>query len=154
MSRVQAGAAFEQFLCDNIPLAHATGTKVDRFDDQGLQVIAPLAPNSNHHRTAFGGSLYVVALAAGWGLTYLLLQEANIRASLFVRSAQAEYLRPVTGQLIALANTPKPAELADFKQTYNTSGSADLTIRIHMDCNGKRAFELRAIIAARSGKKA
>src|SRR5699024_8302898 len=58
----------ERFMCANIPLAAATQMRFVDYGDQRLQISAPLSANGNHHGTAFGGSLYVVALAAGWGL--------------------------------------------------------------------------------------
>ncbi len=154
MTRAQAAAQLQIFLQDNIPLARATGARIGCFDEQGLALHAPLAPNSNHHGTAFGGSLYVVALAAGWGLTHLLLQEAGIKASLFVRHAEANYLRPVTGDLNALAQRPAAVDLKEFITTFSTTGRAELAVDIHMDCDSVRAFELHAGIAARKAAKA
>jgi len=148
MSRLNAASELGSFLQDSIPLARATEATVGEFDAQGLAMHAPLAPNSNHHGTAFGGSLYVVALAAGWGLTHLLLQEAGIKASLYVRRAEAEYLRPVTGDLNALAERPDDAILKRFINTFNADGRAQLKVKIHINCDGVRAFELDATIAA------
>lgn len=150
MSPVDAAAELESFLQNSIPLARATQATVSSFDSHGLAMHAPLAPNSNHHGTAFGGSLYVVALAAGWGLTHLMLQESGVNASLYVRRAEAEYLRPVTGDLQALAVRPSAQTIEQFIDDLNTRGRANLDVNIHMDCDGIRAFELQATIAART----
>lgn len=153
MTHERATETLQQFLVDNIPLARATGARISGYNAQGLSVNAPLVANSNHHGTAFGGSLYVVALAAGWGLTHLLLQEAGVDASLFVSHAQADYLRPVTGDLYATAARPSAATLKDFISTLNATGRAQLRIEISMDCMDKPAFELRADFAARLHNK-
>jgi len=142
-------AQLQQFLQDNIPLAKATGATVAELSDAGLSVHAPLAPNSNHHGTAFGGSLYVVALAAGWGLTYLLLREAEIEAALFVQHAEADYLAPVTGELHALAERPSQRALNSFIKALRSNGRARLQISINMHCNNRHAFALKADFAAR-----
>lgn len=138
----------EQFFRDNIPLAHATGARVANYDAQQLAVHAPLAPNSNHHGTAFGGSLYVVALTAGWGLAKLILQETNTNAALFVRNAQADYLRPVTGELQAVAQRPPAQTAAAFITAVEQQGRGQLEIDISIDYAGSRAFELQARFTA------
>lgn len=143
-----AAKQLEQFFHDNIPLARATGARIAHYDAQRLEVHAPLTPNANHHGTAFGGSLYVVALAAGWGLATLILQEANTPAALFVRNAQADYLRPVTGELQAVATRPPAHAVNAFVADIEQQGRGQLEITINMDYEGVRAFELHARFTA------
>jgi len=48
-----------------IPLAKHIGIVVESADDTTVVLRAPLAPNGNHKGTAFGGSLYSVAVLSG-----------------------------------------------------------------------------------------
>ena len=47
-------------------LAKHIGIVVESADDSAVVLRAPLAPNANYKGTAFGGSLYSVAVLTGW----------------------------------------------------------------------------------------
>ena len=116
------------FMQANIPLARAAGARLHGYDDTGLILTAPLAANSNHHGTAFGGSLYLVALAAAWGLAHLRGAAAEPGAALYVRHAQADYRRGIDTDLIARALAPDPQALARFAADLRQSGRARLPV--------------------------
>ena len=61
MSRL---AQFQKRINQNIPLTKAMGLKLLEWDGTALLLSAPLAPNSNHQGTGFGGSLYGVGVTA------------------------------------------------------------------------------------------
>ena len=52
-------------LHEEIPLTKAMGVEVNSYDGHCLVLSAPLDPNTNHKDTAFGGSLYSLAVLAG-----------------------------------------------------------------------------------------
>ena len=61
------GADYLQNLIDReIILAKHMGVVVESADDTSMVLRAPLAPNANHKGTAFGGSLYSIAVLTGW----------------------------------------------------------------------------------------
>ena len=62
-------AALEKRILTDIPLARHIGVRVVEFDGSSLALGAPLAANSNHKGTAFGGSLFSLAVLAGWVTT-------------------------------------------------------------------------------------
>src|ERR1700722_9348070 len=47
-------------------LAKHIGVVVESADDDAVVLRAPLAANANHQGTAFGGSLYSLAVLSGW----------------------------------------------------------------------------------------
>lgn len=149
MSAQRAANVLQAFLEDNIPLARATEARIESYDTRGLRVHAPLQPNSNHHGSAFGGSLYVVALAAGWGLAHLILQEAKLSPALFVRHARADYQRPVLAELQAQAHRPADDAVEKFLQALISDGRGEINILVTMESSGKPGFELQAQFAAR-----
>ncbi|HKE43757.1 MAG TPA: YiiD C-terminal domain-containing protein, partial [Steroidobacteraceae bacterium] len=51
-----------------IPLTRHIDVRIAGYDQDTLTLLAPLAANSNHKGTAFGGSLFSLAVLAGWGL--------------------------------------------------------------------------------------
>lgn len=101
--------ALTTFLHSNIPLTAALGARVTFAQDGRVRIQAPLDPNLNHHGTAFGGSLAVMGILAGWVVLHHGLHEAGIEASLVVRHTEADYLLPVTGELVACSELPPQA---------------------------------------------
>ncbi len=51
------------------------------WDGTALLLSAPLAPNSNHQGTGFGGSLYGVGVTAAWSVAELALADLEHAAS-------------------------------------------------------------------------
>jgi thioesterase domain-containing protein len=91
----------EQTLHDEIPLSRAMGIHVAAYDGKQLSLTAPLAPNINHKCTAFGGSLYSLAVLCGWGMVHLKLHETGLHRHIVIQQADIDYLLPVTRELIA-----------------------------------------------------
>ena len=57
-------AELQDYLRTRIPLAHAMGVEVRSLGEAGIELYAPLAPNTNHRDTVFGGSASAVAILA------------------------------------------------------------------------------------------
>ncbi|WP_197473590.1 YiiD C-terminal domain-containing protein, partial [Oleiphilus sp. HI0066] len=57
-----AARALQDFFMLNVPLARAAEISVHSYDGNRLVFEAPLDPNTNDKGTAFGGSIYVIAV--------------------------------------------------------------------------------------------
>ena len=77
------------------------GIRVASFDGASLILDAPLDPNLNHKSTAFGGSLYSIAVLCGWGLLHLKLAEARLHKHIVIQESNIRYLHPVVQDLHA-----------------------------------------------------
>lgn len=98
----QTAAQLQQMLHREIPLTRAMDLSVVAYDGETLRLAAPLAPNVNDKGTAFGGSLYNVAVLCGWSLLRLKLDEAGLnQKNIVIHEANTRYLTPVTGELRA-----------------------------------------------------
>ena len=75
-----------------IPLTRAMGVEVESYDGSCLVLAAPLAPNINHKSTAFGGSLYSLAVLTGWGLLHLQLKQRDVLAHIIIRQSHIDYI--------------------------------------------------------------
>lgn len=95
------------FLHRSIPLTRALAVQVTEAADGRVRLLAPLAPNLNHHGTAFGGSLATLGILAGWTVLHMSLEDAGVAASLVVRHVELDYLEPVTGDLVAESVLPQ-----------------------------------------------
>ncbi len=94
-------AQLEQLLHEDIPVSQAMGIRVAGYDGKNLQLAAPLEPNFNHKLTAFGGSLYSLAVLCGWGLLHLKLTERELHKHIVIQEASIRYLLPVAEDMIA-----------------------------------------------------
>ena len=88
-----------------IPLTEALAVTLSDYRNNSLTVNAPLAPNINHKQTAFGGSLYSVAVLAGWALVNLRLSEHDTllqqRAQVVIYHSEMQYMKAVHGDFSA-----------------------------------------------------
>lgn len=125
-----AASHLEDFLVRHVPLASAAELQVDGYDTDTLKISAPLEKNINDKGTAFGGSLYVVCVSAGWGMTYLKSKELELDGDLVIAKADIEYLSPLKSRLVAIAKTPTRDALEKFKARFKARGKAALNIDV------------------------
>ncbi|HSN17886.1 MAG TPA: YiiD C-terminal domain-containing protein [Gammaproteobacteria bacterium] len=122
-----AARRLASYMYAHIPLVAQMQVTVTSSDAQGLRLTAPLAPNINHERTAFGGSLASIMTLACWGYLWLQL-EGEPRLHIVVNEAKVSYLKPVTGALDTLCLPPPPAELERFREMLARRGKARIEL--------------------------
>jgi thioesterase domain-containing protein len=131
----------QQTLYTDIPLTREMGLRVAAYDGQTLQLTAPLAPNVNDKGTAFGGSLYNLAVLCGWSLLRLKLNEAGLNEkNIVIHEANTRYLLPVTGELHA-ACTLTGDVLNEFMQPLQKKGRARITLTVAIHQQDRTAVE-------------
>jgi thioesterase domain-containing protein len=116
-------------LYNEIPLSKAIGIMVDNYDNGCLTLRAPLGPNINHKDTAFAGSLSALVTLAGWGLIWLVLDEARVSGKIVIQDSTIQYLRPVTQELVARCCQPEAGDLARFLAMLRRKGRARLELQ-------------------------
>ncbi|MBS7326043.1 MAG: YiiD C-terminal domain-containing protein [Thiopseudomonas sp.] len=119
-----------QVFARDIPLSQAMGVQVLCWQDRQLRLQFPLAPNSNHQASMFGGSMYCAAVLAGWGWLHLALQEEGTDSThIVVQSGQIDYPRPIMhDSIIALCQAPDAHSWQRFLTTYHKRGKARLQV--------------------------
>src|SRR3954464_967693 len=115
----------EKFLHEQIPITRAMGLRVVAHDDAGFTVEAPVALNSNHLRTAFGGSINAVATLAAYGFLWVELNDAA--AHVVVAESSIRFLRPVRETIRAICQRPAAEELTAFRSQFTAKGKARIT---------------------------
>jgi thioesterase domain-containing protein len=137
---MDAAEAFLQgVLHAEIPLTRAIGLRVAAYTGDTLTLAAPLEPNTNHKSTAFGGSLYSVAVLSGWGLLYLRLRDLAISAHVVIHETQVRYLRPVTGELVATARLAPGESLERAVKLFRRRGRARIGLDVQITQEGAAA---------------
>ena len=114
-------------------LARHIGIVVDYADARGVALHAPLAPNSNYKGTAFGGSLFSVAVLAGWAWVTRYLAAADLAADAVIQESTMRYLAPVEGALRAAVVAPSKIQVDKFRKMLERAGRGriNLTVQIH-----------------------
>lgn len=141
------GAA-EKFLHEQIPITRAMGLRVIAHDETGFVVEAPVALNSNHLRTAFGGSINAVATLAAYGLLWLELNDAAVHV--VVAESSIRFLRPVRETIRAICLRPAADELEAFRTQFAAKRKARIALRVKVIEAGETAAEFEGTFVART----
>ncbi|MEO9029120.1 MAG: YiiD C-terminal domain-containing protein [Ktedonobacteraceae bacterium] len=124
--------ALQETFEHEIPLTQHLEMRVMSYDEHGLTLKAPLAPNINHKRTAFAGSLNAVVTLAGWGLLWLVLQELEIPAKVVIQDSTCSYLRPMSNDFSAYCPKPNAAQIAKMAESLKKRGKARIELRVEV----------------------
>jgi thioesterase domain-containing protein len=130
----------EGLLHREIPLSQAMGIRIAGYDGRCLRLTAPLAPNINHKHTAFGGSLYSIAVLCGWGLLHLKLAEAGLHKHIVIQESSIRYLRPVNEEMLAECCVDEAA-LGRFFKALQKHDRARLALDVAIHYQGLPAVE-------------
>src|SRR3954466_11676218 len=137
----------EKFLHEQIPITRAMGLRVVANDETGFTVEAPVALNSNHLRTAFGGSINAVATLAAYGFLWLEINEAA--AHVVVAESSIRFLRPVRETVRATCLRPNAESLARFRDEFLQKRKARIRLRVDVIEAGETAAEFEGMFVAR-----
>lgn len=129
----------EATLNNEIPLTKALGIRVESASSTQVCLKAPLENNTNHKSTAFGGSLYSVAVLTGWSLVHIMLKQQEINAHIVIHHSEIDYLMPVQQDFTACCEIESNRQLEKFLATYQRKGKARLTLTVVIKQAGKVA---------------
>jgi thioesterase domain-containing protein len=135
-------------LAADFPLARHIGIVVESADDDGIVLRAPLGPNANDKGTAFGGSLFSVAVLTGWAwlARYLAVHEHS--ADAVIQESTIRYLAPVDGELRAALAAPSQAQVEKFRNMMQRAGRGRIRLRVDIHCAGVLATHFEGVFAA------
>src|SRR5207253_4594247 len=104
------------------------GLRVMAHDEKEFAVEAPVALNSNHLGTAFGGSINAVATLAGYGLLWLELRD-DPSVHIVIAESSIRFLRPVRRTIRAVCCRPEEAALAILKSELAAKNRGRIRLR-------------------------
>lgn len=125
-----------------IPITRRIGIQVEHCDSDCIILTAPLDPNINHKCTAFGGSLYSVAVLAGWSLIYYNLKHHHLDGHIVIQHSDIDYIRPVEDQIRAECRLQKSDSFLRFLKTYQRKGRARISLQVNVISNNAAAVVL------------
>lgn len=129
--------ALETALYTEIPLTRSVGISILDYSKNSLTLSAPLINNINHKCTAFGGSLYTVAVLSGWGLLYLLLKERGLSGQIVIQESNTKFIKPVDTDIAAKCSFQSVNQVERFINTYIKKGRARIQLCSSVICNGE-----------------
>src|SRR5260370_6895762 len=114
-------------------LARHIGIVVERADDSGIILSAPLLPNANYKGTAFGGSLFSVAVLTGWAWVSRYLDATGLAADAVIQESTIRYLVPVHGTLRATLRLPNPEHVEKFRKMLQRAGRGRIRLSVYLN---------------------
>ena len=129
-------------------LARHIGIIVESADDSAVVLRAPLAPNANYKGTAFGGSLYSVAVLTGWAWVTRYLAARDLPADAVIQESNVRFLAPVHGELRASAAAPTDAQIDKFRKMLQRAGRGRIRLRVEIIYDQTLAALFEGVFAA------
>jgi len=143
------GKDYLQFrITSEFALARHIGIVVERADDSGIILSAPLLPNANYKGTAFGGSLFSVAVLTGWAWVSRYLDATGLAADAVIQESTIRYLVPVHGTLRATLRLPKPEQVEKFRKMLQRAGRGRIRLFVDVHHGQTPATEFEGVFAA------
>ncbi len=141
--------ALEKSIYANIPIAEAFGARLLSASGESVRVGAPLSRNINHKSTAFGGSVYSIAVLSCWALINEALKERSCDVDyVVIQDGQMDYVTPVNADFQSQSSWPSPKEKEKFFNTLLKKGRARATLIASVQSAGFECARLQARFAA------
>jgi thioesterase domain-containing protein len=113
----------------NIPISKEIGISIERFDNSGLLLKAPIMNNINHNHTAFGGSLNAVAVLSCWIFLFLFFKKYdNSHPQILLQKSSINFLHPISSDFYAICHWPNKQSLDHFLKVYRTKRKARIEL--------------------------
>jgi thioesterase domain-containing protein len=129
-------------------LARHIGIVVESADDSTVVLRAPLALNANYKGTAFGGSLYSVAVLTGWAWVTRYLAARGLSADAVIQESSVRFLAPVRGELRARVTAPSDAPIDRFRKMLQRAGRGRIRLRVEIIYDETVAALFEGVFAA------
>ena len=120
----------QSVLHQEIPLTVAMGINVTHCSQEKVELSAPLEPNINHKCTAFGGSLYSVAVLCGWGFVFNQMHLNKLNGHIVIQHSEVDYKLPVDGDIRAVCEIENENDLNRFLKTYRRKNIARIKLNV------------------------
>lgn len=129
----------QKALYKHIPLAKHLGIQIEKFTGNDFSIHAPLEPNINDKGTAFGGSLYSIAVLCGWGFLQLKCSEAKLKVETVIHKAQVKYILPVEGEFTAKTSLDE-IEWSHWLPVLKNGQRVRIPLNVDVFCDGEKVL--------------
>ena len=149
MNSTFAANEAEEYFHAQIPITRAMGVRVVARNEDQFVVEAPVAQNSNHLRTGFGGSINAVATLAGYGFLWSALRDKP--SHVVIAESSIRFFRPVRQMIRAICLRPDAEEWNAFRSRFAKDGQASIQLKVSVVEEDKKSAEFNGTFVARAG---
>lgn len=133
-------------LTKDIPLTQHLGFEIIEASAEKVHLRARLKENTNHKSTAFGGSIYTLAVLAAYSLVYLGLDKENIKTNnIVIQKGEIKYLKPVTADFDVICEFNKPELYQKFFYCLDRWKKVRELMKVQVLCQGKVCAQLDGV---------
>jgi thioesterase domain-containing protein len=142
--------ALETAIHADFPIARAMSLRVKEASISHVTLEAPLVANTNHESTAFGGSVYSLAVLSCWALVSQCLQEWEFDVDyVVVQDGHIDYTIPVAGDFEATSSWASEREAQKFRTMLAKKGVARASLTSTVRSQGRDCAMMEGRFAAR-----
>jgi thioesterase domain-containing protein len=138
----------QERIAGEFALARHIGIVVESADDAAVVLRAPLAPNANHKGTAFGGSLYSLAVLTGWAWVTRYLAARGLAVDAVIQESNTRFLVPVHGEMRASVEAPPKTQIDKFLKMLQRAGRGRIRLRVEIYYDQALATLFEGVFAA------
>lgn len=131
----------QNYLYEHIPLTKSMGIIVQKVTEEEVILEAPIAPNINHKKTVFGGSLHSIATLACWSVIYINVKKLEFPTEIVIAQSNISYLFPVISNFSAMCRIEDNVNIAKFEKMLEKKGKARLILTAVINQGNKRAVD-------------
>ena len=136
----------EKYLHEQIPASSKLEISVKNCSDTQVELVAPLSTNLNHKNTAFGGSLSVIAILAGWSIVFLRLQ--GTKNEIVIQESSISYLKAVKGDFSAISTYEDSPKWVKFTNSFSRHAKGRVLVLSNVYCRGEIVAKHKGLYVA------
>ena len=121
---------------------------VESAEDRGVKLFAPLALNANFKGTAFGGSLFSVAVLTGWAWITRYLAAQQLSAEAVIQESSIRYRLPVQGDFRSSLAAPPAEQIDKFRKMLRRAGRGRIHLQVDIHYEQAVAVQFDGMFAA------
>ena len=119
---------------------------------EGVSIEAPLEPNLNHRKTAFGGSVAALAILAGWTLVDVRLRREGHVTRTVIQDSAVHFDAPIHGSFRAVCGRVADEAWERFTRALARRGKGRLHVAGHIEAGGKVVATFSGAYVAMQGE--
>lgn len=149
-STIMSAAELKTKLNNEIPLTRHLGFEYAEATPERVRLQARLTDNINHKGTAFGGSLYTLAVLSAYSLVYLGIQREKVDTNnIVIQNGEMEYLEPVTADFEIVCEHSEPETYRRFFSSLARWKKVRETLEVRILCKGVLCARLTGVFVVK-----
>lgn len=121
-------SALGEYIRSNVPLTDCMKLEVEDLTDFSVRISVPIKPNGNHYGTAFGGSISIMGIVAGWALLHSKIEDEKITCRLAIGESSTKFIKPALSDFYAVCDSLTPENWNSFLSEFVSKGKSSIKL--------------------------